>query len=127
MSNYKKDREEINNRLAALPDASIDRQRVQAELDLFDTDELRRQAKKVGIDLDLDNPAGVGPWESHPDNPQIRWLPARRHRDAIRVIEAARSARRKQRRDLIIKLAPIVIALLALLVSLLAYFRPVTH
>jgi len=72
MSKYKKEREEITNRLAALPvDASIDRQEVQAELDLLDTNELRRQAKRVGIDLDLDNLSGVGPWESHRDNPQI--------------------------------------------------------
>lgn len=125
MSRNSREREEINNRLAMLPtDASIDRQKVQAELDLFDTNELRRQAKRVGIDLDLDNLAGVGPWESPPDNPQIRWLPSRRQPDAIRVIKAVRSARRKERRDLIIRLAPIVIALLALIVSLLAYFKP---
>lgn len=129
VSKYKKERDELNRRLTSLPPETsmIDRQKMQAELDLFDTNELRRQAKRVGIDLDLDNPPGVGPWESHPDNTQIRWLPSRRQPDAIRVIEAARSARRKERRDLNIRLAPIVIALLALIVSLLAYFRPATH
>lgn len=126
MSNYRKERDELNRRLASLPPETslIDRQKMQAELDLLDTNELRRQAKRVGIDLDRDNLAGVGPWESLPDNPQIRWLPSRRQPDTIRVIEAARSARRKERRDLIIRLAPIVIALLALIVSLLVYFRP---
>jgi hypothetical protein len=129
VSKYKKERDELNRRLTSLPPETsmIDRQKMEAELDLFDTNELRRQAKRVGIDLDLDNPAGVGPWESHPENSQIRWLPSRRQLDAIRVIEAARAARRKEWRDLIIRLAPIVIALLALIVSLLAYFRPATH
>jgi len=94
--------------------------------------ELRRQAKRVGIDLDLDNLAGVGPWESHPENPQIMWLPSRRQPDTIRVIEAARSARRKERRDLLIKVAPIIISLLALVVTALGfYFKvwggPATH
>lgn len=125
-SKHKKERDELNRRLTSLPPETsmIDRQKMQAELDLFDTNELRRQAKRVGIDLDLDNLAGVGPWESSAENPQIRWLPSRRQPDAIRVIEAARSARRKEQRDLIIKLVPPVIALLALIVSLLAYFRP---
>ena len=104
----------------------IDRQKLQAELDLLDTNELRRQAKRVGIDLDLDNLAGVGPWESHPENPQMRWLTSRRQPDTIRVIEAARSARRKKRRDLIIKLAPIIIALLAFLVAVLALYLQLT-
>ena len=136
MSKYKKERDDLNQRLVTLPPETsiIDRQKLQAELDLLDTNELRRQAKRVGIDLDFDNLPGVGPWESHPDNPQIRWLPSRRQPDTIRVIEAARSARRKERRDLLIKLAPVVIALLAFIVSVLAltvsvltYLKPATH
>jgi hypothetical protein len=134
MSKYKEERDDLNQRLVTLPPETsiIARQKLQAELDIGDTNELRRQAAKEGVDLD--NAPGVGPWESHPENPKIKWLPKQRQPEAIRLIESARSARRKERRDLLIKLAPVVIALLAFIVSVLAltvsvltYLKPATH
>ena len=67
MSRYKKDHDRLKKQLSSLPaDTSIiDRQRIENELRLLETNELRRQAKRVG--LDLDKAAGVGPWTSDAD------------------------------------------------------------
>lgn len=134
MSRYKKDHDRLKKQLSSLPaDTSIiDRQRIENELRLLETNELRRQAKRVG--LDLDKAAGVGPWTSDAADPKITWLEDFRQPAAWEIIKEAQSAHRKERRDLLIKLAPIVISLFAflvsvfaLIVSVLTYLRPATH
>jgi len=127
MSRYKKEHDRLSRRLASLPaDTPVkERQDAERDLRLLETNELRRQARKVG--LDLDKAAGVGPWTSDADDPKITWLEEFRQPAAREVIKAAQSPHRKERRDLLIKLVPIVIALLAFIVTVLIYLRSATH